>query len=333
MAKPSPQSVLVKLQESLYRCISILWSFLLRTHNQQPPQAPGPPLQGGDFCGINSPPIWFQMLSHSSKSARESEVSSTSQDTGFIHSSIKSTSQDTAFRVHGSIKSTSQDTAFTVCCSIKSTSQDTAFTVHVHITQAIPSSYLVKNLPAIQETWVQFLDWEDPLEKEMAIHSNILFWRISWIEKPGGQSMRSQRIRHDWVTFPFFFFLSHFPHKSAHICIRVTWMGPLPARPPFGVFTLSKWHLTCHPSTSLRKGLWRALCPRLTKAKLPKVPLVFAKTTYPSWTTRLSLWPTLCELSHTGAPWACPPPQATDCSCFTFCYTTGLATKQGPVVS
>ena len=45
---------------------------------------------------------------------------------------------------------------------------------------------LVKNLPAMQETWVQFLGCEDPLEKEMAIHSSILAWEISWIEEPGG---------------------------------------------------------------------------------------------------------------------------------------------------
>ena len=44
----------------------------------------------------------------------------------------------------------------------------------------------VKNLPAVQETWVQSLGWEDPLEKEMATHSNILAWKISWTEEPGG---------------------------------------------------------------------------------------------------------------------------------------------------
>ena len=43
----------------------------------------------------------------------------------------------------------------------------------------------VKNLPAVQETWVQFLDWEDTLEKEMATHSSILAWRIPRTEEPG----------------------------------------------------------------------------------------------------------------------------------------------------
>ena len=45
---------------------------------------------------------------------------------------------------------------------------------------------MMKNLPAMQETRVQFLGQEDPLEKEMATHSNILAWRIPWTEEPGG---------------------------------------------------------------------------------------------------------------------------------------------------
>ena len=53
----------------------------------------------------------------------------------------------------------------------------------------------VKNLPAMQETQVQSLGWKDPLEKEMATHSSILFWRIPWTEEPYGlQSMGSQEL-------------------------------------------------------------------------------------------------------------------------------------------
>ena len=53
----------------------------------------------------------------------------------------------------------------------------------------------------MQETQIQSPGEEDPLEKEMATHSSILGWDISWTEKPGGlQSMESQRIGHDWVT-------------------------------------------------------------------------------------------------------------------------------------
>ena len=56
---------------------------------------------------------------------------------------------------------------------------------------------LVKNLPAMRETWVQSLGWEDALEKGKAIHSSILAWRIPWTEEPGGlQSMGSQRVGH-----------------------------------------------------------------------------------------------------------------------------------------
>ena len=56
----------------------------------------------------------------------------------------------------------------------------------------------VKNLPAMQETWVPSLGWEDPMEKEMATHSNILAWKIPWTEEPGGlQSMGSQRVGYD----------------------------------------------------------------------------------------------------------------------------------------
>ena len=60
---------------------------------------------------------------------------------------------------------------------------------------------MVKNLPTVQETWVQFLAQEDPLGKEMATHSSILAWRIPWTEEPGGlQSMGWERVRHDWAT-------------------------------------------------------------------------------------------------------------------------------------
>jgi len=69
----------------------------------------------------------------------------------------------------------------------------------------IPLGFLggwaVKNLPAIQEMQVLFLGGEDSLEKEMATHSNILAWEISWTEEPGRlQSMGLQRVRHDWAT-------------------------------------------------------------------------------------------------------------------------------------
>ena len=59
---------------------------------------------------------------------------------------------------------------------------------------------MVKNPPAVQETQVQSLSQEDPLEKGMTTHSNILAWRTPWTEEPGGlHSMGLQRIGHDWA--------------------------------------------------------------------------------------------------------------------------------------
>ena len=65
---------------------------------------------------------------------------------------------------------------------------------------------LVKNLPAIQKTWFPFLGWEDLLEKEKATYSRILAWRIPWTI----QSMGSQRVRHNRVTFTSTFFHWYF---------------------------------------------------------------------------------------------------------------------------
>ena len=63
---------------------------------------------------------------------------------------------------------------------------------------------MVKNLPAMQETWVWSLGQEDPLEKEMATYSSILVWRIPWTEEPGRLlSMGSQRVGRDRATNPF----------------------------------------------------------------------------------------------------------------------------------
>ena len=75
------------------------------------------------------------------------------------------------------------------------------------LSQAVGTQYggasliaqLVKNQSAMQETWVQFLGPEDPLEMEMATHSSILAWKIPWTEEPGGlQSMKSQELDMTW---------------------------------------------------------------------------------------------------------------------------------------
>ena len=67
-----------------------------------------------------------------------------------------------------------------------------------HIYWGFPSGAMVENPPVMQETWVQLVGWEDPLEKGMTTHSSILAWRIPWTEEPGGlQSMGSQGVGHD----------------------------------------------------------------------------------------------------------------------------------------
>ena len=64
--------------------------------------------------------------------------------------------------------------------------------------KAFLAAQTVKNAPAMRETWIRSLGWEDPLEKGMATQSSSLAWRIPWTEEPGGlQSMGSQRLGHD----------------------------------------------------------------------------------------------------------------------------------------
>ena len=72
------------------------------------------------------------------------------------------------------------------------------FTSLRELTSVNPAAQMVKNLPAMWETWVRFLGWEDPLEKGRATHSSILAYRIPWTEEPGGlQSMGLERVGHD----------------------------------------------------------------------------------------------------------------------------------------
>ena len=75
-----------------------------------------------------------------------------------------------------------------------------------HTTWASLVSQRLKRLHPMRETWVWSLGREDPLEKEMANHSNILAWRIPWMEELGRlQSKGSQRVGHDWATSLYFF--------------------------------------------------------------------------------------------------------------------------------
>ena len=69
--------------------------------------------------------------------------------------------------------------------------------------EGFPGGSVIKKALPIQETWVQSLGWEDPLEKEMATHSSVLAWEIPWTEGPDGPwSMGLQCVRHDLVTKP-----------------------------------------------------------------------------------------------------------------------------------
>ena len=73
----------------------------------------------------------------------------------------------------------------------------TAFSIILNYLASLVAQ-TVKHLPATQETWVQSLGREDPLEEEMATHSSVLAWKIPWMEEPGRlQSMGLQRVGHD----------------------------------------------------------------------------------------------------------------------------------------
>ena len=77
----------------------------------------------------------------------------------------------------------------------------------------------------MQETWVQSLVWEDPLEKDMATHSSIPAWRILWTEQPGGlPSMGSQRVRHDSAINTFTLLnLGHY--TKGNLNLKITKIG------------------------------------------------------------------------------------------------------------
>ena len=106
--------------------------------------------------------------------------------------------------------------------------------IHYYLLTSIVYSLVaqsVKNLPAMWETWVGSLGREDPLGKEMATHSSILAWKISWTQEPGGlQSMGLERVGQDWVTntyivysdfFSFFLLIIFFALKATIFSKRV----------------------------------------------------------------------------------------------------------------
>ena len=82
---------------------------------------------------------------------------------------------------------------------------------------------MVKNPPAIWDTWVRSLSWEDLLEKGMPTHSSIPAWRIPWTEEPGVlQPTGLQRIRHDWTTNTTVFYMIINNQASVHVIFIYT---------------------------------------------------------------------------------------------------------------
>ena len=94
---------------------------------------------------------------------------------------------------------------------------------------------MVKNLPTLQEIWVQSLGWEDPLEKGMPTHSSILTWKIPWTEEPGRLQSRGRRVRH-WhqllcrssidISLNDLNFLLH-RKKNGHVRSPESWREPV----------------------------------------------------------------------------------------------------------
>ena len=115
---------------------------------------------------------------------------------------------------------------------------------NLHTDLGFPGGSWVENPPATWETWVRSLGWKDPLEKGTATRFSILAWRSPWTEEPGGlQSMGSQRVRHDWMTFPslFHWFMELITLK--HILSPVTFSSllPLSENTQDGLLTIRIW--------------------------------------------------------------------------------------------
>ena len=140
---------------------------------------------------------------------------------------------------------------------------------------------MVKNLPAMCETQVRPLDWEDPLQKEMATDSSTLAWEISRTEKPGGlQSMGSQRVGHDWATdtqalkgnkWQFFLgkiALSKVSNYSYHLKIINIWQSSPWRKKHYKIHKLYKFQTTKNGFTYNIKQTWKSKTNRTTRRKI-----------------------------------------------------------------
>ena len=124
---------------------------------------------------------------------------------------------------------------------------------------------MVKILPAMQDTWVQSLGWEDSLENEIATHSSILAWRIPWIEDPCRlPSTGSQRVRHDWIISTFSFHTLIWDHFWVNYMLPILLMGRLFTVCQFSsVQSLSRVWLFVTP--------WIAACQASVHHQLPEL--------------------------------------------------------------
>ena len=102
---------------------------------------------------------------------------------------------------------------------IKTTVINSGFWKEHQDTRASLMAQMVKNLPLMQETWVQSLGWEDPREEGMATHSSIPAWRIPWTEEPGRfQPTGLERLGYTHYTFYFLFLISKVNKLCIHMC-------------------------------------------------------------------------------------------------------------------
>ena len=86
---------------------------------------------------------------------------------------------------------------------------------------------MAKNLPAMQESWVQSLGWDDPLENGMATYCSILAWRIPWTKEPGGLLTMGCRVRCNWATITF----TDYPYVFINTYLYLDLSQPLKADP------------------------------------------------------------------------------------------------------
>ena len=138
---------------------------------------------------------------------------------------------------------------------------------------------LVKNPPAMWETWVWSLGWEDPLKKGDANHSSILAWRIPWTL----QSVGSQRGRHNWVTFTFTFYMWV---ENSHVirCIYLQMYRPFLLKEAKGCVSclspehervsLNTWPCSLYP--------WKLSTESFVAAVLMLISLLFNLLSFPN---------------------------------------------------